>query len=249
MPRQARRKSESGIYHVMLRGINQQLIFEDAEDNQKFLEILKECKAVSECKIFAYCLMGNHIHLLMKVEKEGLEQIFKRIGGRYVYWYNGKYRRAGHLFQDRFKSEPVENDEYFLTVMRYIHQNPIKANMVKAVADYSLSSYSEFINLKDDQLVDTDFVFKMISKDEFVRFHNEVSSDKCLEMEENKFRVTDEQAKEIILKIAKCHNASEFQELEIKTRDIKIKMLKEKNLSIRQISRLTGMSFGVVRKG
>ena len=76
MPRQARRKSESGIYHVMLRGINQQLIFEDAEDNQKFLEILKECK------IFAYRFMGNHIHLLMKVEKEGLEQIFKRIGGR-----------------------------------------------------------------------------------------------------------------------------------------------------------------------
>ena len=69
MPRKARTKSESGIYHVMLRGINQQVIFEDEEDNQKFLEVLNDCKAVSGYKLFAYCLMGNHIHLLIKVEK------------------------------------------------------------------------------------------------------------------------------------------------------------------------------------
>ena len=81
LPRQARQKSESGIYHIMLRGINQQLIFEDEEDNVKFLEVLKDCKTVSEYKIFAYCLMGNHLHLLLKTEKESLEQIFKRIGG------------------------------------------------------------------------------------------------------------------------------------------------------------------------
>ena len=127
MPRTARTKSESGIYHVMLRGINQQVIFKDEEDNRKFLEVLNDCKAVSGYKLFAYCLMGNHIHLLIKVEKEDLEQIFKRIGGRFVYWYNGKYSRGGHLFQDRYKSEPVETDEYFLAVLRYIHQNPVKA--------------------------------------------------------------------------------------------------------------------------
>lgn len=88
MPRQARRQSESGIYHIMLRGINQQQIFEDEEDNQKFVEVLKDCKLISGFKIYAYCLMGNHIHLLLKAENESLEQIFKRIGARYVYWYN-----------------------------------------------------------------------------------------------------------------------------------------------------------------
>ena len=70
MSRQARKKSESGIYHVMLRGINQQQIFEDAEDYSKFLDILKDCKEICQFKLFAYCLMGNHIHLLMK---EGAE--------------------------------------------------------------------------------------------------------------------------------------------------------------------------------
>ena len=142
MPRQARKKSESGIYHVMLRGINQQQIFEDSEDCDKFIQILQECKAVSGFKLFAYCLMGNHIHLLIKPEKEPLEQVFKRIGGRYVYWYNVKYQRVGHLFQDRFKSEPVEDDSYFLTVIRYIHQNPVKAGLCKNIKDYKYSIQS-----------------------------------------------------------------------------------------------------------
>ena len=125
MPRQARKRAESGIYHVMLRGINQQRIFEDEEDNQRFLQILRECKEIGGFMLLAYCLMGNHVHLLIKEGTESLEQIFKRIGGRFVYWYNVKYQRVGHLFQDRFKSEPVDTDAYLLTVIRYIHQNPV----------------------------------------------------------------------------------------------------------------------------
>lgn len=73
--------------------------------------------------------MGNHIHLLMEFCDEDIGQVFKRIGAKYVYWYNIKYGRKGHLFQDRYKSEPVDDDAYFLTVMRYIHQNPIKGNV------------------------------------------------------------------------------------------------------------------------
>ena len=142
MPRQPREKSESGIYHIMLRGINQQVIFEDYEDYSKFIETIETYKAVSEYKVFAYCLMSNHIHILLKVEKEGLDLIMKRIAGSYVYWYNWKYYRKGHLFQDRFKSEPVEDDEYFLTVLRYIHQNPIKAGITKTIDDYKFSSYN-----------------------------------------------------------------------------------------------------------
>jgi len=106
MARLASEKSNSGIYHVMIRGINKQLI----------LDVLRKCKVVSEYKIYAYCFLGNHIHLLLKVEKENLEQIFKRIGARYVYCFNQKYKRSGHLFQDRFKSEPIEDDSYSLAV-------------------------------------------------------------------------------------------------------------------------------------
>lgn len=247
MPRQARRKSESGIYHIMLRGINQQQIFEDREDFEKFLQILKDCKAVSEYKLFAYCLMGNHIHLLVQEGKEPIEQVMKRLTTRFVYWYNIKYQRIGHLFQDRFKSEPVENDSYFLTVIRYIHQNPVKAGLCKNLSDYKFSSYNSFFDNSD--LVDKDFVLNIIPIKLFAEFNAKITNDKCLEIEEKPIiRVTDEQAQKIIYRYSKCKSVADFQKLNIVQRDKCLINFRENGLSIRQISRLTGVSFGIVRK-
>ena len=164
MPRIPRQKSESGIYHIMLRGINQQIIFEDDEDYTKFIDTLEIYKAVSGYKVFAYCLMSNHIHILLKVEKEDIDLIIKRIAGSYVYWYNWKYYRKGHLFQDRFKSEPIENDEYFLTALRYIHQNPVKAGVVEKIDEYEYSSYNEYID-RESSLLDKDFVYSMLNEE------------------------------------------------------------------------------------
>lgn len=248
MPRQARVKSESGIYHIMLRGINGQQIFEDEEDNQKFLEVLNDIKAISEYKIYAYCLMGNHVHLLIKVGTEDLEKIFKRVGGRYVYWYNFKYLRRGHLFQDRYKSEPVEDDAYFLMVLRYIHQNPLQVGQCDICGDYAYSSYHEYLMPKENQLTDVEFALSMISRKQFIEFNNQQNDEKCLEVDHNSFRLTDEEAKKIIYKVSNCKNTSEFQRLELKQRDQFIKELKAEGLSFRQISRLTGLSFGIVRK-
>ena len=247
MPRQARRKSKSGIYHIMLRGINQQQIFEDSEDCEKFLQILKDCKAISEYKLFAYCLMGNHIHLLVQEEKEPVEQVMKRLATRFVYWYNIKYQRAGHLFQDRFKSEPVEDDAYFMTVIRYIHQNPVKAGLCKKLSDYKYSSYNDFLSNSD--LIDKDFVLGIIPFELFEDFNSQSTNDKCLEIEDKPIvRVTDEQAQRIIYKYSKCKSVAEFQNLNIKQRDRCLIKFRENGLSIRQISRLTGASFGIVRK-
>ena len=129
MPRTARKKSKSGIYHIIMRGINRQTIFEDEEDCAQFLEALQRYKEKSNYQVYAYCLMGNHVHLLVKIGIELLEQVMRRLCGSYVYWYNNKYQRVGNLFQDRFKSEPVEDDQYFQIVQRYIHQNPVKAGL------------------------------------------------------------------------------------------------------------------------
>ena len=248
MPRQARKLSSTGMYHIMLRGINQQQILEDREDNRKFIEILKDFKVICGYKLYAYCLMGNHIHLLMKVEKEPLEQIFKRVCGRYVYWYNAKYRRVGHLFQDRYKSEPIEDEGYFLSVLRYIHQNPVKAGLTSNVGEYPYSSYSCYMEPKNNSLVDVDFVLNMMNKEQLSEYHSEVDENVYLEMTERTFRLTDEQAKEIIIKVSKCKNTSEFQHLEIKSRNNCIEKLRKEGLSVRQISRLTGVSKGIVER-
>lgn len=231
----------------MLRGINQQQIFEDTEDCEKFLDILKECKEICEFKIYAYCLMGNHIHLLIKEGTESLEQVFKRICGRFVYWYNVKYRRVGHLFQDRFKSEPVETDAYLFTLLRYIHQNPIKAKICKRIEDYAYSSYLAYLD--NNNFVDTDYILQFCTIEEFVGLNNEEVKTDCMDISDKAIvRVTDEQAKELIRKVAKCNNASDFQRLETSQRDKYLKKLRDKGVSIRQLSRLTGVSFSVIRK-
>ena len=140
MPRAARRLSESNIYHIMLRGIDRKQIFYDREDNERFVETLKKYKEVSGYEIYAYCLMGNHIHILLKTGNESLETCLRRIGASFVYWYNIKYSRTGHLFQDRFKSEAIDSDEYFLVAFRYILRNPVVAGMCVLPEEYPYSS-------------------------------------------------------------------------------------------------------------
>lgn len=247
MPRAKRVKSESGIYHIILRGINQQVIFENEEDYEKFIEIILKYKAVSGYKVFAYCLMSNHIHLIIKEENEKIDQIVKRISGSYVYWYNWKYYRKGHLFQDRFKSEPIEDEKYLLTAIRYVHQNPVKAGIVENIDEYRYSSYNEYI--KDGkELIDKDFIYEIVNKEGFIVFNNEKNEDKCLDIDDYVFRMTDEDAKKIIKKITGCENTTEVQLFGQEERNKCIKKMKNKGLSIRQISRLTGISKGIVEK-
>ncbi|MDO9535653.1 MAG: transposase [Bacillota bacterium] len=254
MPRRARKKSNSGIYHIIIRGINRQNIFEDEEDNQNFIHALRHYKEISGYEVYAYCLMGNHVHLLLKIVNEPLEQVMRRICGSYVYWYNRKYERIGNLFQDRFKSEPVEDDAYFLTVLRYIHQNPYKAGLVKNIANYDWSSYGEYVseNMNKSALVDVHFLLNIFNEDkkkavkQFVDFHGELQEDNCMDIEDN-FRITDQEAREIIKKLCNIRSAPELQKMNKQQRNSYIKQLKEEySMSIRQIERLTGINRGII---
>ena len=229
----------------MLRGINRQRIFEDDEDRNCFIETLQRYKEKSGYTIYAYCLMDNHIHLLMKEGEEPLGMAFKRIAGSYVYWYNWKYGRSGHLFQDRFKSEPVEDDGYFLTALRYIHQNPVKAGICQKVDQYEYSSFKEYIT--KPICVDTSFALSLLPKEEFLKFHSEENDDTCLELEVS-LRLTDSEAKGIIANLTNCFNFAEFQVLDKGARNLYIQQLYSLGLSIRQITRLTGISKKIVEQ-
>ncbi len=247
MPRARRLKSETGIDHVVLRGNNKQTIFEDDEDNEMFLVTLDEYKKQSGYKLFAYCLMGNHLHLLLKTEKEDLGQIFQRIGASYVYWYNRKYDRTGHLFQARFKSEVVETDHYLFAVLRYIHRNPLKALMVTNLEDYVWSSYREYLGLNDDHYVDRDFILMLFHEDrdkavaDFKTFNEIMTDERCLDISEKK-RITDEKAILMIKKKYALNSSRDVQRFDLNKRKQCIKFLLTKGLSVRQISRVTGIS-------
>lgn len=246
MPRTSRKTSTTGIYHIMIRGINKQQIFHENEDNCKFIKILNDCKQISNFELFGYCLMGNHVHLLIKPGNEALEIIFKRIGTKYVYWYNMKYMRVGHLFQDRYKSEPIESERQLLTVLRYIHQNPIKANLCKNVEDYKWSSYYEYI--KERNVVDTAFVLNIITINEFVEFNSSINDDSYLEDSKPRIYLNDENIMKIIKIHFGCETKEAFKQLNYYDRNKCIKHLKSEGGTIRQISRLTGLSKGIVER-
>ncbi|WP_432663375.1 transposase [Wukongibacter baidiensis] len=252
MARKARKKSKSGIYHIMMRGINRQSIFEEEEDYKRFIETIQKYKEKSGYEVYGYCLMGNHVHILMKIGKEPLEQVMRRIGGSYVYWYNRKYDRIGNLFQDRFKSEPVEDDAYLLTVHRYIHQNPIKAGLVNSLEEYKWSSYYEYVN--EGKLVNTDFTLNIFNNDReeamerFIQYNNESNDDICLDIEK-RHRISEAEARTIIKEVCRVKVPFDLQNIDKEIRNVYLKELKEKyRLSIRQIERLTGINRGIVLK-
>lgn len=250
IPRQARKQSKTGIYHLMIRGINRQRIFEDNEDCDTFIETIWRSKEKIGFELYGYCIMGNHVHLLMK-EKDSLSLVMQSICSRYVYWYNWKYDRVGHLFQERYKSEIVETEAYLLTVLRYIHQNPLKAGITSKVGEYRWSSYNEYLG--QQRIIDPDFVlgFFAMEKDEaekrYIAYMNETNQDVCLDYKE-RHRITDEEVIKILEGKYGVKRGGFHALPRIKVESI-LRSLKEiEGVSIRQLVRVTGMSKFIVEK-
>ena len=174
MPRKARKLSSCGVYHIMIRGINRMTIFNDDADNLNFLHILDFC-ADENFIIMAYCLMGNHLHLLAKDCNDSLQHMMKAIGVRYVAYYNRRYQRTGPLFQGRYKSQPVTTKGYFLRVLRYIHRNPVAAGMVQDMQDYPWSSYIDYFASRKKPLchVDTSYALALHDLDWLRHYHQQ----------------------------------------------------------------------------
>ncbi|QSX09331.1 transposase [Alkalibacter rhizosphaerae] len=163
MPRKARKISKTGIYHVMVRGINKEPIFTDGRDNQVFLNVLKQAKENWGFELYAYCLMKNHGHFLIKDTHGSISSIMKDVCGKYGRWFNVAHDRMGHVFQDRFRSECVETNIYLHTVFRYILNNPVKAKLVKRAEEYPWSSCNEYLSgIKT--ITDTDHMLSFLQE-------------------------------------------------------------------------------------
>lgn len=156
MARQLRIEFKSAFYHITSRGNLRDRIFYDNKDRERFLDILKRTKERYSYLLHAYALMDNHYHLLIETPKANISQIMQNINTSYTVYINKKYQRSGHLLQGRFKGIIVDKDEYLVALSRYIHLNPVRAEIVQIPKDYKWTSYGAYTDkTAKNSLVDT----------------------------------------------------------------------------------------------
>lgn len=254
MSREARKYSlsNSKIYHIILKGINSQEIFFDDFDRSFFLKQLKEAKEMYKYDIYAYALMGNHIHLLIYDKEMNISEIMHRICTVYAMYFNRKYERVGHLFQNRFKSRCVESENYLLNVQRYIHKNPEKDGIC-LMDKYRWSSYQEYIN--KSVITNTNFILNIFDKDrikaikKFIEYNKNNSDEYDIAEHEIKKTITDEEAIKRIKQRLKIDNIMAIQNFDKNLRNRCIsEIFKLKGISKKQISRITGISSRTIQR-
>lgn len=255
MPREPRKGSKTGIYHVIVRGIGQQVIFYEEDDFRRYLNTIKKLSLENGVSVLGYCLMTNHVHLLVKEENRDISVFMKSLGVSYAYWYNCKYERTGHVFQDRFKSECVEDDAYLLTVIRYIHQNPVKASITSKAEEYKWSSCAAYYRADQNtaKFPDTSLILcvlhneKTIAIERLREFTDEGNEDHCLDCSTSK-RIGESEANEITRRIMKDKSVTALHKMDQDSRSKILSKLRSSGLSLRQICRITGLPFHIVRK-
>lgn len=259
MPRYARQRSTTGIYHVMVRGNERKAIFKKEEDKERYIDTLLDKKSKGEYALYGYCIMDNHVHLVIKEEAESIERVMKRIGVSYAQYYNQRHKRVGHVFQDRYKSEGIESDAYLLSALRYIHKNPEKAKICKQES-YKWSSYSIYAaGMVGSPLVDVAMILDIFSegRQEACRLFKEFSCQEeaigfiDIEDEIEEF-IDDEIIMEHISSFLSINKLAHGDLAKLKNRgirdgligDLKIKF----NLSTRKIAEVTSINRETIRK-
>ena len=226
-------------------GIGRQAIIEDGEDYAFYLSKLSRYSREAEVSVCAYCLMENHVHLLVKDKKGRMSSMMKRLDVSYAHYFNQKYARAGHLFQDRYMIKSFTNETYLLVVFRYILNNPKKAGLCRA-EDNAWSSYAQYD--REETFVDTSVFHELLggSTELYLAFNQTPNEDKCLESE-YQLR-NDDWARSVIQKCLGSLSGTILQTLNRKAQNAALHELKRKGLTVRQIERLTGISRNIVQR-
>ncbi|PIR65789.1 MAG: transposase [Candidatus Omnitrophica bacterium CG12_big_fil_rev_8_21_14_0_65_43_15] len=155
MPRISRIFTKEGVFHILSRGNNRQKVFRDIDDYTAYLNLLKKYKQEHRFRLYHYCLMPNHVHLIIESTKDtDLSRLMKQLNIAYLCHYRKRYGYCGHFWQDRYKSLLISKDEYLITAGRYIELNPVKAKIVSQPKDYAWSSYNAYAYGKKDGLTD-----------------------------------------------------------------------------------------------
>lgn len=234
----------------MARGVGRQIIFEDHLDKRRFCAILSEeieevRAAGKELSVLAWCLMDNHAHLLFRTELADLSTMLRTTFSRYSKYFNARHDRVGTLFQDRFKSVPVTDDAQLLTVLRYIHRNPLELGQPLV---YQWSSFRDYLGASG--LSDPKCCLDMLGGiEQFIHFHEEGEYEEGTTAScegGGSDRLYGTAVSETIARVLHPYSARELSLLDKSLRNSLLATLQDAGLSIRQIERATGIGRGII---
>lgn len=174
MPRKPRVAlySEADLYHVTTRGVGRRDIFEDAADHLRFLDMLHKRLLPNGVRLLAWCLMENHVHLLLGGDLIDVSSLMQSLLTSYAGYFNIRHGHVGHVFQGRFDSKPIQSEAQLLETIRYIHQNPVRAGTAPD-CNYRWSSYESF--LSDVKTDEANGILDLFGgRDNFVAFHDQI---------------------------------------------------------------------------
>ena len=241
LARKARVRADSGVYHVVIQSASHGEFFRDEEDYEQFVLTLdmktqtenEEGESVPSCKVYAYCLLPTHVHLLIKEGVEDISMIMKRIGSSYVHYFNRKYGIDGTLFKGRFKSEPVDDEARINEVARFVYENPRKHGIMEPWR-YRCMVHGEWCTM-DGEWCMMDGEWCMVKGE-------------WLEMTEGREpKPSDVQVWKIIMEKVGARNRMEFLGLTDRKRREVLTDLRNHGASVRQLERLTGVGRGIIQ--
>lgn len=252
--------NSDGFAHVIARGVGKMIIYEDEMDYKYYIKLIRKYAEQLGITVCAYCLMANHVHILVRYSGENIAKFMQRLNSVYAKYFNKKYDRVGHLFQGLYRMENVETASYFLTVTRYIIQNPEKAGICKAY-EYRWSSLHDFDSPKT--FVDISVAVGMLGGyDKFYQFVNVADAEelsiefddlgKMMESDEvaSKGEMADSSA-ELIEKVKlmlELENVSEINDFSREKRNAALAKMRDEGLSIREIARVTGFGRNIIQR-
>lgn len=214
MPRIPRNYLKTSYFHILVQGINKSYIFNTTEDMKKYKNLIFNYRNEYNINIIAYCIMNNHVHLLVNVlQIENLSSYMHKVNTIYAMYFNKKYKRVGYVFRDRFKSEGIYTQKHLYNCIHYIHNNPVKAGIVKRQIDYKFSSASK---LQITQKVKTHPYITFIDVEEDVQKNMEKQIDTFLKQNNlNKQHLLKNRAKlKELLIILNVQNNISFRKIE-----------------------------------
>lgn len=241
MPRKTRMIQLSKYYHIMCQGINKEYIFEKDLYKEKYLKIITEKSKKLNINIISYCVMNNHVHLIINSDKiSNISKFMQRVNTTYSIFYNKKNERVGYVFRDRFLSRGIDDLRDLFVCIRYIHYNPIKADIVTRLQDYKYSSYNEFFEksriineIVIREMFDTETNFR----DYFNRIHEDKNGAKYNTVEREKIY-------EYIKDVEKVYkiNRTEIWENKWLLKTVVQEARKRTNVSIRELAEILNVS-------